>query len=144
MADLICTAFILMRMKSQDISSWSLKSPGTWEIELAIFFCILTLLTSQHPKSNDQFATRLLFMPEVTHGEFLKWYANSGLKALSQGSDSGGPGWFNSCPALFCKTKTQKELQLLPRYRCGFFSVRTILVWACTLPVSFLADSLAV
>lgn len=54
-------------------------------MELAKFFCILTLLTSLHPRKDDPFPTRLLFMPEVTHGEFPKWCANHGLRALSQG-----------------------------------------------------------
>lgn len=134
--------FILMSTNSQDIFSWSLKSLGTWETELAMFSCILTLLTSRHPKSNDLFSQgfysclRLLTV-------FLKWCANCGLRALSQGSDSGGSGSFSSCPAPLCKTKAQRELQLLPKNRCGFFfPVQTILVWACTIPISFLADSL--
>lgn len=50
-----------------------------------MFFCILTLLTSLHPRKDEWLPMRLLLMPKVTHGEFPKRCANHGLRALSQG-----------------------------------------------------------
>lgn len=141
---LSCTAFIWMSTNSQDIFSWSLSSLGTRDIVLTMYFFFASWHYSSPSTPKKRSVPKgLLFMPEVTHDEFLKGCASRGLGALSQGvTQEALVG--SELPGPAHKTQALRELQLLPRNRCCcFFPMWSTFVWACSIPAIFMADSLA-
>lgn len=97
--------------------SWD---PGYCVSNVVFFFLHPDITHLPAPQRNDQIPTGLLFMPEVTHDEFLKGCASRGLGVLSQGvTQEALVG--SELPGPAHKTQALRELQLLPRNRCCCF-----------------------